>query len=368
MTPRATPDLSIIVPTYNESATLPILLDSLAKQIGVDFELIIADAGSSDETTNIVHSFANNATFQVTLVESSLGRGQQLNAGVAKAVGGSLLFLHADSSFCDRYALADGLYYFDDVVDNRGTDMVAGHFALTFVHSKTGPRPGYAFFESKARLNRRGCIHGDQGFLVRHTFFNQIGMFDTSFPFLEDERFADAVSEIGEWVLLPSEIQTSARRFETEGLLQRQLLNALIMNASAIGWVKFLHQAPSLYQLQGEAGRLSLFPFFQQLKQLLQDMTRKERLHTWYRSGTYVRDNGWQLLFAVDVWLGRRQNESYRGELTPVLDRYECWFDRLSDHFGGRLLAAGVLWVWFHATLSVMKLRPSLASVFRLIK
>ncbi len=364
MNRRATPELSIIVPTYNESTTLPTLLASLGKQRGLDFELIIADGGSDDATSSMVEAFAAGAIFPVTLIVSMAGRGRQLNAGAAKASGNSLLFLHADSCFADPHALVDGLFFFHQAIDSRGDHAVAGHFALCFARSEAATSRGYAFYESKARLNRRGCIHGDQGFLVRRAFFDHIGPFDTSLPFLEDEHFADAVSDRGEWVLLPAEIQTSARRFEAEGLLPRQILNALIMNAAAIGWASFLRLAPGLYRRQGDAGRLDLLPFFRQLKQLLQDMPRKERLRTWYRSGTYVRDNGWQLLFAVDVWLGLRKNPSSRGEETSIIDRYERWFDRFSENAGGRLLAAGAVWVWFHITLKSMELRGRFPAYF----
>ncbi|WP_432821107.1 TIGR04283 family arsenosugar biosynthesis glycosyltransferase [Trichloromonas sp.] len=356
MNRRAIPELSIIVPTYNESATLPALLASLDKQRGVDFELILVDGGSQDTTRNLAKAFAADAGFPVTLIESAAGRGRQLNAGAVRARGASLLFLHADSSFADPHALADGLFFFDHMIDSRGDDAVAGHFSLCFLRSRAGSSAGYAFYESKARLNRRGCIHGDQGFLVRRSFFERLGPFATSLPFLEDERFADAVSGCGEWVLLPAEILTSARRFEKEGLLSRQILNALIMNAAAIGWTSFLHQAPDLYRRQGEAGRLELLPFFRRLKRLLQDMSWQERACTWYRSGAYVRDNGWQLLLAVDFLLGWRRNHSWRGEETPVLDRYERWYDRFSNHPGGRCLAAGAVWAWFHVTWGGLEL------------
>jgi hypothetical protein len=136
------------------------------------------------------------------------------------------------------------------------------------------------------------------------------------------------------------------------------------MNAATIGWATFLHQVPGLYRRQGDAGRLDLLPVFRQLKQLLQDLPRKERLRIWYNSGTYVRDNGWQLLFAVDVWRGLRRNPSYRGEEASTIDRYERWFDLLSDNTGGRMVAAGAVWAWFHVTLNVMELRRRLSSIF----
>ena len=45
--------LSIIIPTYNEEEYLPNLLESIEKQSFTDYEIIIADANSTDRTREI---------------------------------------------------------------------------------------------------------------------------------------------------------------------------------------------------------------------------------------------------------------------------------------------------------------------------
>lgn len=360
----APPNLSVIVPTYNEATTLPTLLASLREQVGVHFELILVDGGSEDATIAIAERFAAESRFPVGLIKSKAGRGRQFNAGAERAAGANLLFLHADSRFSDSNALANGLFALDRAIAVRGNHRLAGHFALCFDCSGDSLNRGYLFYQCKARLHRAGCLHGDQGFLVRRAFFQEIGPFDTALPFLEDEYFAAAVGKCGEWVLLPAEIHTSARRFETEGLFRRQVLNALIMNAVAIGWTQFLQQAPVLYRRQSDAGQLDLLPFFQGLRDLFRGMPRNERLRTWYAAGTYVRNNAWQLLFAVDVWLGLRRTPSFRGEQTPVLDRFERCFDRCTDHPAGRLLTAGLVWAWFQVTLAGLEISKRLQVIF----
>jgi rSAM/selenodomain-associated transferase 2 len=344
-------ELTIIVPTFNEESTLPTLLSCLAAQQGVDFELIVADGGSIDGTREILANATASFGFPLTLLQCRPGRGAQLNAGARLARGETLLFLHADSAFPDHHALADGLFFLNEEIARRGSAALAGHFALRF--SDTGPKhpAGYAYYESKARLDRPGCIHGDQGFMLRRAFFRQVGPFDASLPFLEDERFAGTLSGQGQWVLLPAEILTSARRFVTEGLFRRQLLNALVLNALAIGWDDFLREAPGLYALQDQAGPIDLRPFLRHIKKMLNEMSRTEARRTWYRSAAYARDNGWQLLLALDVWRGRRGDPAFRGERTPLLDRWERWYDRLTDHAGGRLLVAAGLWSVFHLAL-----------------
>ncbi len=51
------PQLSILMPTYNGEAFLPLALESVAQQTFADYELLIRDDGSSDRTLKIIESF-----------------------------------------------------------------------------------------------------------------------------------------------------------------------------------------------------------------------------------------------------------------------------------------------------------------------
>ena len=49
--------LSIIIPTYNEEEYLPVLLESIKKQNFNDYEVIVADANSTDRTREIAKEY-----------------------------------------------------------------------------------------------------------------------------------------------------------------------------------------------------------------------------------------------------------------------------------------------------------------------
>src|SRR5687768_8779353 len=83
-----TPDLSIVIPTLNEAAALPTLLDQLRRQEGLACEIIVADGGSTDATA----ALAQQAGARV--LGAPRGRGAQMNAGARVATAGHLLFLH----------------------------------------------------------------------------------------------------------------------------------------------------------------------------------------------------------------------------------------------------------------------------------
>ncbi len=342
------PELSIIVPVRNEAANLPRLLANLASQQGVGFELVVCDGDSNDTTAELVKNLQESTPFPLILCSAEANRGSQLNKAVAASRGRMLLLLHADSEFSDPHALRQGL----DTLANMGGGDCAGHFRLRFRRHDNTPSCSYFFYESKALLDRPGCTHGDQGLLFSRRYFASCGPFATDLPMLAETRFADRLRSEHGWLLLPAEIITSARRFEQEGLKERQTLNALISNAAAIGWQDFFTRLPGLYRHQDESERLDLAPLCKEIDRLIKGMSGGERLSFWYRTGSYVRSNAWQLAYLLDVRRSFRQHLS-PAEVRPIwLKRYDCWLDRLIDHPPGRLLAGLLTRCWFYGLLA----------------
>lgn len=341
MTPPP-PELSIIVPILNEAETLPAFFANLARQANIHFELLLCDGGSADGSRELAGQLAAAAPFPCRLLTTERGRGRQLNAGALAATAPLFLFLHVDSAFPHSLALRQAV----DALP-AGDQRMAGHFALRFALSAERYSFGYFLAESKARLDLPGCTHGDQGFLLSRNFFRQVGPFDESLPVMEDTRLAEEIRRCGQWLLLPAEITTSARRFETEGVFERQLLNALLMNFAAIGWDDFFRAAPEVYRSQDRTGRLQLAPFFALITRLLKDLPRRQCCALWYRTGGYVRSNAWQLLFA---WRARRvfrQGKGPEGVANGDIKNFCRWFDRFTDNPFGWGAAMVLVWCWF---------------------
>jgi len=88
--------LSIIIPTYNEEEYLPDLLKSIQRQDFNDYEVIVADSHSTDNTVDIAKSFGCH------VVPGGLpGIGRNNGAKVAK--GEILLFIDSDCVLTDNY-------------------------------------------------------------------------------------------------------------------------------------------------------------------------------------------------------------------------------------------------------------------------
>lgn len=338
------PELSLIIPALNEREQLPELLCNLAAQTGVALEVLVADGGSTDGSLEWLQAADVGLPLQV--LQCPTGRGRQMNLAAQQARGEWLLFLHADSRFVDPQAIRRGI----DRLCESGCQTAAGHFALCFARSEAEPSFGYYFYEWKARLGREETIHGDQGFLLRRTLYEQVGPFREDLPVMEDTDFAERLREVGHWLLLPAEISTSARRFEEEGLWQRQLLNALLMYFRSIDFKDFFAAVPEVYQEQMGTGRLRVWPYFHLVRALLKQLSWSERWQIWWRCGEYVRGHAWQLAFALDSQRAFRHGVLVgQGKMlwTRTTDSFCA---RWTNNLCGRLAATILVKFWFAMT------------------
>lgn len=86
--------ISIIIPVYNENKTISDCLSSLLKQSYNDFEIIVVDDGSTDQTRQIILKFSVKL-----LIQSHQGPAIARNRGVGKSNGKILVFIDADMTF-----------------------------------------------------------------------------------------------------------------------------------------------------------------------------------------------------------------------------------------------------------------------------
>ncbi|MEZ4461652.1 MAG: glycosyltransferase family 2 protein [bacterium] len=323
--------LSIIIPTLNEAANLPCLLDDLKRQRGIDLQVIVADGGSTDGTLR---------NLDVDSVVTRPNRAAQLNAGAEIAVHDSLLFLHADSRVPDPDTLAEAARFMGALPDST-----AGHFRLRFV----GPQaehPGFRYLEKKTELNRPNTTNGDQGFWVPRALFDCVGGFDETLPFLEDQRFAEAVRRVGQWVTLPGWIETSTRRFAAEGFGRRYLTMAIMMGVYDAGVTDFFERVAA-YRPHPDQ-RLDLGPVIRAMYGVTLDRDWRDALKMWEDVGRFVRGNAWQIALLTDVYLLEDNSTPclryYEQVVEPQLDH--VWLDRVAAYLTAGFFLGAVPLYW----------------------
>lgn len=90
------PRVSVIIPTHNRFDLLPHAIDSVLGQTFKDFELIVVDDGSTDETQDLLRSYEAKGRLRGIRIEKRQGGNAARNAGLRLARGEFLAFLDDD--------------------------------------------------------------------------------------------------------------------------------------------------------------------------------------------------------------------------------------------------------------------------------
>ena len=192
------PLVSVVVPTLDEAAALPGLLDHLATLDG-RFEVTVADGGSADRTAEI----AANHALSPTVLRVEGGRAAQLNAGAAAARGDPLLFLHADTRLPP------------DAYGSLTTSTAAGgNFAIRFDGADAFSRVLGAWYRAQRRL---GIYYGDSAMWLTRRAFEALGGF-RELPIMDDYDLARRLERRFATACLPGPVVTSARRWRALGV------------------------------------------------------------------------------------------------------------------------------------------------------
>lgn len=199
--------LSIIVPVINEATGIEAALVALAPYRTRGCEVVVVDGGSNDKTLALASPLADRT------LTAPRGRAAQMNAGAAAARGDVLLFLHADTRLP---ANADD--FIRDALTRTG--RVWGRFDICF--DQGGIMPLIAkMMNMRSRVT--GIATGDQAIFVKRAAFNAVSGFPAQ-PLMEDIAFSSLVRRISRPVCIRPPVTTSARRWQSQGVLRTILL------------------------------------------------------------------------------------------------------------------------------------------------
>jgi rSAM/selenodomain-associated transferase 2/rSAM/selenodomain-associated transferase 1 len=215
--PTGAGQISIIIPTLNEAATIA---ETLAYFKGPGQpEVIVVDGGSQDDTVRLA------AALGAKVIQTKPGKACQMNAGAAAAGGEVLVFLHADTRLPQNFSR-------QILAALNQNNVVAGAFRL---HIDSGA-VRIRLIEKAANWRSRylKMPYGDQALFMKKALFQKIGGF-AEVPIMEDFLLVRRLKRMGRIIILPEPVTTSSRRWIHLGVLRTWLINQLIVIAYYLG-------------------------------------------------------------------------------------------------------------------------------------
>ena len=168
--------VSVIIPAYNAASTLGEALDSLIRQTSPNWEAIVVNDGSTDETGNVAERYAARDGRIRVVHQANGGEGAARNTGLAAARHDWILFLDADDWMApDALRSLTRAAVFDDTLD-----VVHGGWRRVTDNGNV-MHPEYCFYSGDLfGMFARRCVLLIHSALVRRSVANAVGPFHSS--------------------------------------------------------------------------------------------------------------------------------------------------------------------------------------------
>lgn len=245
------PELSVILMLRNEAPTLPVSLDSLARQeTSFPFEVIWIDGASTDSSVEVIRDHPLTSQVATTIAVQDPGNAgmavaQELGVGLARAE--ILVFMQADVRVLDPGALESIRRCFDDP-EVVGTSFIGlgpdrafleyDFWGQVFMSRFVGDR-----VEDDFDLKLNG---------VRRSAFNDVGGFDIERLPLGGNDFDFSMRLRGAGRIAAPEVEAEhlhglGKTHKPLGLLRKYCRNSEVAGATAVLYFRYRHRVPGYW-------------------------------------------------------------------------------------------------------------------------
>jgi glycosyltransferase involved in cell wall biosynthesis len=203
---------TVFTPSYNRAHLLPRVFECLKKQTFRDFEWLVVDDGSADNTSEVVKELAANAPFPVRYVSKpNGGKPSAVNRGAREAQGSLFAILDSDDWY-EPQALERFLYHWNQIPESARAGFVGVTGLCSYPDGKLiGTRFSKDVLDSDAiDLRYRHKVTGEKSGMVRTDVLRQ-------FPY--PEELGKYVSESLVWNRIAKTYKT---RFVNEVLTVKE--------------------------------------------------------------------------------------------------------------------------------------------------
>ena len=216
-----TPDITVIIPTFNEENFIESCLGGLIKQkTSLNFEVLIIDGGSKDLTVEQAKKIQTqniSPNIQIKILNNPQKRTPfAFNIGIEQARGGYIIILGAHTKIP-----SDWLQKSFDAIEGEPQNVAMAGGKLNNVTSKENKGPfseaiGYAISTfwgggvSQYRYsNTRQYVETAPFAIYRRSIFDTVGNFDTTFPIGQDGEMSARIRKAGFRILFDPNISAN---------------------------------------------------------------------------------------------------------------------------------------------------------------
>lgn len=188
--------MSVIIPTFNRAQWLVKAIDSVLKQTYSNFELLVVDDGSTDETYHVVSPYQNQVKY---FKQPNKGVAAARNFGIKNSCGRLLAFLDSDDQWNKRKL---------EIQVNAMTAEPSVKICYTreiWIRNGARVNPKYYHRKYSGWIYQKclpRCIVSASSVLIDREVFRQIGLFDEEMTVCEDYDFWLRVSCIYPIILI----------------------------------------------------------------------------------------------------------------------------------------------------------------------
>ena len=177
--------VSIITATYNSAQSIKSCLDSVLNQNYIDFEQIIIDGKSNDNTLSIINKFSDNHNQIKIYSEEDKGIYDALNKGINLASGDIIGFVHSD----DFLATNNIINEICSMMKSESLDGVYGDLQyVDEINTKKIIR-NWKSCDFKPSLLKQGWMPPHPTLFLKKEVYEKHGLFDLSYKISADYDF-----------------------------------------------------------------------------------------------------------------------------------------------------------------------------------
>ena len=174
------PLVSVIIPTYNRGWIIKEAIDSVLDQDFSDYELIVVDDGSDDNTREILGAYGKAIT---VLQQANRGVSAARNRGIAAAAGGLIAFLDSDDLWLPG-KLKTQVKFFEE-----NADAVVNQTQEIWIRNGIRVNPKKRHHKFSGMIFERSlalCLVSPSAVMIKKSLFEAVGVFDENLPACED--------------------------------------------------------------------------------------------------------------------------------------------------------------------------------------